>query len=708
MSQEKVNIRKVVLLRVYVAFGLLLLFAVWISAAVIDLQWSERNRFDSLSKKQLIRKEKIEAVRGNIYAGDGNLLATSVPRYDLIFDPSAEGLTKENFEKGIDSLAMLLARKFPVRDAAGWTRFFREGRRQGLRYLPIVKDLDYEELRDMKTWPIIRLGRFKGGFQTDEKSKRMYFMGDLARRSIGLSREGNKSLVRYGLEGAFDSLLRGRNGTRLERRMYGGVWRPIEDKREQEPVNGLDIVTTLDVNLQDVAQNALLKALVQHNADHGCVLLMETATGQIKAIANLKRQSDGSYAEALNYAVDEYADPGSTFKLISTLALLDDGKARPEDSIDAQWGEATLFGRQMVDATPPHKRFLTLEECFIQSSNVGISKFVINGYGDQPGDFLDHVYRLKLDQKPAFDIRSSGRPQIKNPKKPDWYRTTLPWMSVGYETALSPLQIATVYNAVANNGKMVKPYLVKEIRRDGKVIEQRETEVMVEKICNENTLKALQKMMLGVVERGTAMNLRNENYSIAGKTGTNQLLDKGGYRKDKHKASFAGYFPANNPQYTCVVVIVEPRNGVYYGGAVAGPVFREIADRVYSTNYRLHPGLEPPIYVQTPDVKPGDRALTRKVLNDLGISSHTLPGAEAIWVKPRAKEHSVELVPAEPLGKGLPDTRGMGLRDALFILENAGYKVQVSGFGSVWQQQPEPGTALRPGATVRILMSSER
>ncbi|MFN9115594.1 MAG: cell division protein, partial [Bacteroidota bacterium] len=294
MSQEKVNIRKVVLLRVYVAFGLLLLFAVWISAAVIDLQWSERNRFDSLSKKQLIRKEKIEAVRGNIYAGDGNLLATSVPRYDLIFDPSAEGLTKENFEKGIDSLAMLLARKFPVRDERGWARYFREGRRQGLRYLPVVKDLDYEELRDMKTWPIIRLGRFKGGFQTDEKSKRMYFMGDLARRSIGLSREGNKSLVRYGLEGAFDSLLRGRNGTRLERRMYGGVWRPIEDKREQEPVNGLDIVTTLDVNLQDVAQNALLKALVQHDADHGCVLLMETTSGQIKAIANLKKQSDGS------------------------------------------------------------------------------------------------------------------------------------------------------------------------------------------------------------------------------------------------------------------------------------------------------------------------------------------------------------------------------------------------------------------------------
>lgn len=707
MAETKVNIRKVVLLRVYIAFALVVCFACSIIFSVTKLQWAERAMYDSLSRQKRFRVSEVEAIRGNIFAADGNLLATSVPYYDLLFDPLADGLSKQDFNSKIDSLSMLFALHFPSQTEAQWRRFFREARSKKLRGITVVSKLNFEQIRMMKEWPLISKGKFKGGFWTKEYNQRVYFMGDLARRSVGGVKVLRDKVVYYGLEGAFDSLLRGRNGKRSEQRMYGGAWRPIRSEDELEAINGMDIITTLDMNLQDVAQFALRKALKKHRADHGCAVLMETSTGQIKAIANLGSDGRGDYTESLNYAVDEFSDPGSTFKLISTMALLDEGYFNPNDSVDTQWGEANINGKRMEDAKKPSKRYLTLHECFTQSSNVGISKFMMDAYGNKPKSFIKYVKALGLDQPLEFEIKAKGRPTIKSPGTAVWYPTTLPWMSIGYESGLSPLQMLTIYNAIANGGTMVKPYLVKEIRLDGKLIEHREPEILKKQICKPETQKALQSMMLGVVEEGTATNLRNPNYQIAGKTGTNQLVVERAYAKDRHKASFVGYFPANNPQYTCIVVVVDPRDSGYYGGSVAGPVFREIADRVYSSSYKLHPGLKAPAYPQMPIVKPGDRSLTRQALNELGISAHSAgdKGSQVVQAKP--KDHSVALLPVINRAGIVPDTRGMGLRDALYLLENAGISVKVNGYGTVVQQSIPAGTRIYRGMSINLNMSSE-
>lgn len=707
MTGTRVNIRRVVLVRAYIAFALVLCFACAIVFSATKLQWTERSLYDSLSREKRFRTNEVPAIRGNIFAADGNLLATSVPYYDLIFDPLTEALTKEIFNSKVDSLAMLFAQHFPARKEEQWRRYFRDARAKSLRGITVVKELSFEQIRMMKTWPLISLGKFKGGFWTREYNKRIYFMGELARRSVGAYKVVRNKTIYYGLEGAFDSLLRGRNGLRTEQKMYGGAWRPIRSEDEVEAINGMDIVTTLDVNLQDVAQYALRNILAKHNADHGCAVLMETATGEIKAIANLKNNGKGEFSESLNYAVDEFSDPGSTFKLVSVMALLDEGYFKPTDSVDAQWGDANINGRKMLDAKAPRKRYLTLNESFILSSNVGISKFIMDAYGDRPKAFVKYVKGLGLDQPLDFDIKAKGRPTVKTPGSGNWYPTTLPWMSIGYETGLSPLQMLTLYNAIANNGTMVKPYMVKEIRLDGKLIERREPEIIKKQICKPETLKALQAMMLGVVENGTATNLRNVNYQIAGKTGTNQLVIDRIYAKNRHKASFVGYFPANNPQYTCIVVVVDPQDSGYYGGAVAGPVFREIADRVYSSSYKLHPGLQAPAYPLMPEVKPGDRNLTRQTLNALGISAHSAGERGSQLVEAKAKQHSVALIPMDHQAGTVPDTRGMGLRDALFVLENAGLRVRCSGYGSVRSQSISPGTRIQSGMSITLIMSSE-
>lgn len=707
MTGNKVNIRKVVLIRAYIAFTLVLCFGFAIVFSVTKLQWTERSRYDSLSREKRFRTNEVEAIRGNIFAADGNLLATSVPYYDLIFDPLADGLNKGVFNSKIDSLAMLFALHVPTKSEEQWRRYFREARARRMRGITVAKALSFEQIRMMKKWPLIALGKYKGGFWTREYNQRVYFMGDLAKRSVGAFKKLGGKIVYYGLEGAFDSLLRGRNGLRTEQKMYGGAWRPVRSEDELEAINGMDIVTTLDVNLQDVAQFALRKALAKHRADHGCAVLMETSTGAIKAIANLKNNGNGSFSESLNYAVDEFSDPGSTFKLLSVMALLDEGYFTPDDSVDAQWGEAYINGTKMEDSKRPDKRFLTLRESFIESSNVGISKFIMDAYGNKPKSFVKYVKALGLDQPLDFDIKAKGRPTIKNPGSTHWYPTTLPWMSIGYETGLSPLQMLTLYNAIANGGIMVKPFLVKEIRLDGKLIEQRAPEVLKKQICKQETLKALQSMMLGVVEEGTATNLRNPNYQTAGKTGTNQLVINRTYAKDRHKASFVGYFPANNPQFTCIVVVVDPKDSGYYGGSVAGPVFREIADRVYSSSYKLHPGLKPPVYPHMPEIKPGDRSQTKITLNELGISAHSAGSRGSQLVRVTPKQHSVALHPVVIEDKIVPDTRGMGLRDALFLLENAGLTVRSSGYGSVYSQSLIPGTRIRPGMTITLTLSSE-
>ncbi|MCC7298912.1 MAG: transpeptidase family protein [Bacteroidia bacterium] len=700
-TKNKINVRRAILIRAYVVFGLALLFALSVLVAAARLQMGSDKEFSQALKQKNTRVVNVKAIRGNIYAGDGSMLATSVPMYNLVFDAKADGLTNELIRQKLDSLCTKLATEFPEKNPAAWRNYLLTLRQKNIRYTLIKKDLTYIQIKAIKKWPLINMGKFKSGFWWEEETRRLYFLGELARRTIGYSRNG----IYVGLEGGFDSLLRGSDGQRMEQRMPGNVWRPVQVGNYKDPSNGYDIITTLDVQLQDVAQNSLRNVLAENEADHGCAVVMEVGTGAIKAIANLKRGKDGIYFEEQNYAVDEFSDPGSTFKLFSALALLEDGYAKNTDSVNVEGGKTKFYGETMEDATKPNKNILTLQEVFEKSSNVGVSKLIVKHYGNNPQKFTDRAIDLGLNIKPDFDIKSSNNPRIKTKKSSDWSAISLPWMSIGYEIKMSPLQILMLYNAIANNGTMLKPYMVKEIRQEGRMISKIEPVILNKSICKPETVLALKKMMEGVVENGTATNLKNTDYTVAGKTGTAQIYKSGGYDKSSYKASFVGYFPANNPQYTVIVVINEPRKGKYYGGAVAGPVFKAIADRIYSSSVKLHPGLAQAAKPFIPTILNGDLKKTQGVLNYLGISSHMDTGVSfTAWIKAKSGDYSIKLSPIKSDQKRVPDASGMGIRDAILLFEERHLKVSYQGYGRVVDQSIKPGSTAIPGQTIHLTL----
>lgn len=699
------NLKKAILLRSWIAFLLIFGLAVRIVWQIVDLQFNKKDKYMAISLEQSTKWRVIQASRGNIYADDGSLLATSIPKYELRMDTRVETITNEFFNANVDSLAWYFSSVFSDKTAAEWRNYLVAARNRGDRYLLLKRDVDYHIVKQMEHWPIFSLGKYKGGFIKLETFKREIPFGILAARSIGyVNREAN---VKIGLEGTYDSLLTGAVGKRLERRVKGGVWRPVDNSEEMESRNGLDIYTTLDVNIQDVAENALKQSLINNNADHGCAILMEVKTGAIKAIANLKRLEDNTCIEAENYAVNEFSDPGSTFKLVSAMALLEDKYMKLTDSVDIEWGKTNFGPLPMVDAHESPYRYATLQYIFEHSSNVGIAKSVYKYYKDDPEKFLKYAYGLGLNTSFPFDIRTTRHPRLRNTKDRGWSGTSLPFMSIGYEMELSSLQILTLYNAIANNGAMVKPYLVKEIKEFGKTVKACSTQVLNPKVCSESTLRQLRQLLEGVVEHGTATNLKGLAYKVAGKTGTAQIISNGRYDKSSHKASFVGYFPADNPQYTCIVVVNAPANGVYYGGSVAGPVFKEIADKVYSTNIHLHKPLQKVEKPAMPRVKSGSSDDIKYVLNHLSISSHLMNGqAETEWIKASGDVNYISLKELDTDVNLVPDVKGMGLRDALYLLENRGFRVLADGYGAVNYQSLPAGTPIRSrGGTIYIKLS---
>lgn len=699
------NLKKAILLRSWIAFLMVCVLACAIIWQIADLQFTKKEKYLSISREQSTKWREIQASRGNIYAEDGSLLATSIPKYEIRMDTRVESVTNDFFRNNVEELANKLSAKFSDRSPAEWKNYLMAARSRGERYLLLKRDVDYSTVKEMETWPIFNLGKYKGGFIKIEKFKREIPFGQLAMRTIGYT---NQTGTRIGLEGSYDSFLSGTVGKRLEQRIYGGVWKPVDNSQELEPRNGFDVYTTLDINIQDVAENALQQCLINNNADHGCAILMEVNTGAIKAIANLKRNSDNTYSEAENYAVNEFSDPGSTFKLISAMALLEDKHITLEDSIDIEWGKTSFGPLPMQDAHESPYRKVTFEHVFEHSSNVGIAKSVNRYYKDNPEKFLNHAFKLGLNMALPFDIRSTRKPQMRSSKDRGWSATSLPFMSIGYEMELSPLQILTVYNAIANNGRMVQPFIVKEIKEFGKTIQKNDVRVLNEKICSEETLKLLRKLLEGVVEKGTAQNLKGLDYKVAGKTGTAQIaLNGSGYDKSSHKASFVGYFPAENPRYSCIVVVNAPAAGIYYGGAVAGPVFKEIADKVYSTNISLHKSLKKKGNVGMPKVKSGYRQDIKYVLNHLGISSHQISGsAETEWVKAGVDVQSVDLKELQTNTGLIPDLSGMGLRDAVYLLENRGVRVVAEGYGHVVSQSIPAGSKIIKGSIIYIKLST--
>ena len=509
-----------------------------------------------------------------------------------------------------------------------------------------------------------------------------------------------------GIEGAYDAELSGVEGYRLMRRISGDVWMPVTDKNQVEPRDGYDVVTTIDIALQDVAENALYTQLKKHEAGHGTVVVMEVSTGKVKAIANLGRTEDGEYSENYNYAIGESTEPGSTFKLASVISLLEDGYVKPEDKVDVGDGVIYYNGHRMEDSGNEGLGIITIQEAFEKSSNVGISKVVREKYKNNPEQFVNRLYQLGLNQKLNIEIKGEGEPDIKYTDNPLWSGLSLPMMSIGYEVRLTPLQTLAFYNAIANDGILVRPLFVEEIRYHGKKVEQFDKVILNHKICSAETLEMVKEMLKGVVEKGTAKNLKNSYYKIAGKTGTCQIAEgKSGYEKRNYQASFAGYFPADDPEYSCIVVITSPSKSVYYGNIVAGPIFREITDKIYVQDFNLQHEEEIEIAeVDAPYSKSGYKRELESSLNYLNIPYESNEH-ESEWVKTRSSGEMVALRRSDIGDTYIPDVSDMGARDAVYLLENLGMRVEVNGRGTVRGQQPLPGALIKNGELVKLEMS---
>lgn len=696
------DVKRDILKRVYLMYGFFLLFGIAILVQVFRIQIVQGQDWIAMAESQTLAYKNIDALRGNIFADDGSLLATSLPTYEIRMDLKAEALTDEVFNKGIDSLSLALSDLFKDKSAREYKLELERARKAGERYHLIKRRVTYLELKKLREFPIFRKGRYKGGFLYVQKNERARPFKILAARTIGYDREGQKPV---GLEGAYDKVLRGTSGKRLMQKIAGGVWMPVNDENEVEPEDGADLYTSIDINIQDVAEHALMKQLIKHNSDHGCVVLMEVETGLVKAIANLSRNSDGSYSENYNYAIGESTEPGSTFKLVSLVAAMEDGYLDLDDSVDTQGGQVQFYDRVMKDSHEGGYGKISVQRVFEVSSNVGTSKLIQKFYGKNPQQFIDRVHKFNIHKPLGLEISGEGTPRIKMPKDKDWYGTTLPWMSIGYESRLTPLQILTFYNAIANDGKMVKPIFVKEIRKHGRLVKKMPVQVISESICSKETVKKAQKMLEGVVENGTASNLKNATYKIAGKTGTAQIAnDKYGYKyesKVSYQASFCGYFPADNPKYSCIVVVNAPSNNVYYGNLVAGPIFKEIADKVYATNLKIHPPLSVEKQLATmPVSKNGSKEDLRKVLDKLNVKAHGR--ANENWVKTSAKENAIEIQNLTITSGITPNVVGMSLKDAVYILENKGLLVKVVGKGMIKNQSIPPGQPVQKGNIITL------
>ena len=690
-----------------VYFGIVLL-AIALIFRILILQYVERPKWAAMSEKYVFKTDAMPANRGDILACDGRILASSIPTYSIYMDTRSTGMTGDIWSSGIGGLSEGLSRLLGARSPSGWRSVITEARKRGDRYFLIQRKVDYATLKKLKELPIFREGQYKGGLVSEPENQRIMPNHELAARTIGyLSMDDNGT--RVGIEGSFDRELGGKDGVVVKQRLTGGDWIPVEGGNSVEPRDGEDIQTTLDIDLQDVASSALENQLKKNNADHGCAVLMEVATGDIKAIANLDKRSDGSYQEIYNYAIAESTEPGSTFKLPSLMAAIEDGVIDTGDMVDTGDGTVKFYNKIIKDTKEGGYGNLTVKQVFEKSSNVGTSKLIYEHYKDHPKDFVNRLYAWRLNKKLDIQLKGEGDPVIRYPGDKLWSGLTLPMMSHGYEVQLTPLQILTFYNAVANDGRMMKPRFVTAILKNGSVVKSFGTDVIINSIASRSTIRKARKMMEGVVEHGTATNLNNSNYKIAGKTGTAQIArDNKGYRQGQsvsYQASFVGYFPAENPLYSCIVVVNSPSNGVYYGNLVAGTVFKEISDKVYATNffreYKTENDKE--MLVAAPEAGNGYRSDINEVLGSLDVRYRRTSHED--WVATRESGDTIRLAPIKEVKGLVPDVRGMSLRDAIYMLENSGYRVHYSGKGKVLRQSPEHGARASEGSVVSLDMT---
>jgi cell division protein FtsI (penicillin-binding protein 3) len=699
------EVKRDILWRVYVCFiGIAVLCLVVLGKAfyiqrVQGAYW--RSLSDSLHQKFI----EMDAERGSIYSEDSSMLSTSIPYFNIYIDFGADGLREKNgkrFTENLDSLSLCMASLFGDQSTQAYKRDLQQGYRAVDRYYLLHANLSFDQYKKLRNFPLVRQGRNKSGFIAEVQQKRLNPFGLLANRTIGLARANAQNV---GLERTYDTLLKGQNGRRLVRYIAGGTYIPVEGY-EIESENGKDVVTTLDVNIQDLAENALLKEMIANEAEHGTCIVMEVATGKIKAVANLGRQTDGSYWEDLNYAI-RASEPGSTFKLATLMSLLEDHKVHLTDNVNLEGGVWKVAGRTVYDSEPHDNRTFTVKEAFEISSNVGMAKLVWNSYSGNPGAFVDHLKKLRLNQPTGVGLMGETTPIVKSPKSRTWSNTTLPWMAFGYEVLVSPLQTLSLYNAVANNGRMMKPYLVSSIQESGITVKENEPETLIENICSDATLQQLKECLRGVCseKEGTARKVfATAWYKVAGKTGT-ALVANGnrGYADHIYQSSFAGYFPADNPKYSCIVVIKnKPFAKNYLGALVAGPVFRELADKLMSE--------EPGTTDLAGNIFKKDSAQffyagsahdMQEVAHTLGVN-YTDSAGKNDWARLYASNYQPVMNRVAVSRQTMPDVKGMGLKDALYLLESMDLRVAVKGRGKVKVQSIVPGSALKRNEEISI------
>jgi len=709
--------RRDILWRSYLVFIAIFLFGVAIASRAFYIQRVEGTYWKAFSDSIQLKYRSLDAERGTIYSEDGRMLSSSVPYFDIYLDFGSDGMQEKDgmfFKKNIDSLSLQLENILNDYSASFYKRELVRIFNKKERYHLFKRNIDFKQYQSLRNTSYIKKNRNKNGFIFVEKEKRIAPFGLLANRTIGLSREytgsdGKSVFNNVGLERTYDSLLRGVSGKQLVRRIAGGAFVPVEGV-EVEAENGKDIITTIDINVQDIAEQALLKILVKNEALKGSCIVMEVRTGKIKAIANLGRTADGSYAENYNYAITR-SEPGSTFKLVTMIALLEDQLTNLNAEVNLEGGKWDIGGRTVFDSEVHGKTNVSVQHAFELSSNVGMAKLVNTNYASDPNKFLHHIKRLHLNKRSGLDLDGESLPIIPDPQKPSWNKITLPWMGFGYGIAISPLQTLMVYNAVANNGKLMQPYIVNSIAKDGVVLKEFKPQVLEDSIFSHTTMAQLKTCLEGVVERGTGLSLKTDLYRIAGKTGTAKVANGNkGYVEHQYQSSFAGYFPADAPKYSCIVVIEnKPYAERYYGAQVAGPVFREIADKLFRVDAELYANYQHIALKDSTQSKSKWKGSNKDFINiatkfktsirDTGVNGELSEMGE---LKGSFLGNSSKLEDMI-----MPDIKGIGLKDAMELLEKFKLNVVANGSGKVIMQSIQAGTSIAKGQTVYLTLGKQ-
>ncbi len=653
---------KSILTRLYFVAGVLVLFAGAVLFKLVSIQVVDGEKYMALAETRTTRIFTIAPNRGNLYSDDGSLLATSVSKYTIRFDAVtvSDADFKENIKPLSDSLATLFGKT-----SSHYQQILRKAKQNKNRYALIARNLDYSDYMAVKGFPLLKKGPFKGGLIIEQKTKREHPLGKIAERSVGYERvDENGYRTRVGMEGAFSEYLSGVAGNREKQKISKNQWKPIGNNNIIEPKDGFDVYSTIDINIQDIAHHALLKQLELYKADHGTVIVMETKTGEVKAISNLGQTTGGKYYERLNYAIGESHEPGSTFKLVNLVAALEDKVIDTSSIVDTENGVWKIYNHRVKDSKRGGYGKISVANAFEVSSNTAFAKIIHNGYKDDPEKYVNRLMSMGIHKELGLPVKGEGIPVLRYPGDKGWSGLSLAQMAYGYEVAMTPLQTLAFYNAIANDGEMVKPRLLKEVKEWNKTIKKFDKEVLNPAICSQETVKKVQQILKNVVEKkhGTGHKMYSPNFSMAGKTGTTQTnyvsKDKDQY---EYISSFAGYFPADNPKYSCIVVIHKPNKSVgYYGADVSGPVFKSVAQKVYATS---------PM-VDEIDMLNGFDAKLEKAFQGYFTDS------QKVYSK-------------------IPNLYGMSGMDAVAILENLGIEVEVKGNGKVYSQSVSKGTDIK-------------